>query len=180
MGRSLLVDTSWDSPVLGVLRWKLNIDIDTPYGNVVAFERQYFNKDDVKVTETVVPGFYRSRRRVGSMTLKYKVDPVPEYQRDEVSEVVKSKGYKDPIKFWEPTEPMWIDRRFVAIPRDTVKSALNEMGFEKIKGSNQYVNGVNGDISVFPSRNGTGTEIGYMGPEDGIEGFYRELEKYKN
>ena len=39
--------------------------------------------------------------------------------------------------------------RLVDMPRDTVILALADMGFGKIKGSNQYVRG---DISIFPSK----------------------------
>ena len=59
-------------------------------------------------------------------------------------------------------------KRIVEMPRDTVKSVLTEMGFDKIKYSNQYIRE---DISVFPSRSGTGTEILYMGPEGYVEDF---------
>ena len=69
------------------------------------------------------------------------------------------------------------DRRLVDIPQDTLKLALADMGFSKIKGSNQYVRG---DISIFPSKNGIGTKIHYMEPESRVEEFYEEIQKYKH
>jgi len=55
--------------------------------------------------------------------------------------------------------------------REEVEYILVEKGLEKQKGSNQYVGPNN--VSIFLTREGSGTEVVYMGPES-------ELQKYKD
>jgi len=100
MERLFVVDQSFGVELAGVFRHKLNTGIPTPYGTVIAFERQVFYEEKIKFVETVVPGIRKSQRPVSPGALEYTVDTLDKEYHDEVSEIVLSRDYKEPVRYW--------------------------------------------------------------------------------
>ena len=57
--------------------------------------------------------------------------------------------------------------------REDVEHVLEEKGFKKEKGSNQYIGP--DDVSLFLTRERDGTEVVYMGPPDKLPEYEKAL-----
>lgn len=79
--------------------------METPYGSVVAVTGEdIFSPTDY----TIVPGFYARQSPYSRPERpRIEVNPVPEEKQVEVSEILKTQGYKEPFNFWKETPSTW-------------------------------------------------------------------------
>ena len=77
--------------------------VETSYGLVVAYEQNKHDSTGLYRTHTVVSGYLIRELepiKVGQETARrLEVDSVPEEQQEEVSQILKEKGYREPIEF---------------------------------------------------------------------------------